>query len=319
MSERTLHTIGTLGGVILGAVFLLAAWTKALDPAGFAEVIEREGVAFLGPWATAIGAIVIEVVLGLCLVLGARTRPVLWATVVLVAFFLFLNGRAYWKYSQGLIDETAECGCFGSLVERTPTEAFWQDLFLLVPPLGLAFLGRRRDLLRKGKIRRGTERPPVIRYAVAGLLGVASAGFAWKAPELPLDDLATRLKPGVEVSDLCAGSGADGSRVCLDVVVPELQSGSHRVILAELADEELTERVDQLNEEALAGDRQLWLLTPSPGDEVQAFLWSWGPTFEVREVPAELLRPLYRRLPRSFVVDSGEVVRTASTIDPPSG
>ena len=33
----------------------------------------------------------------------------------------------------------AGCGCFGNLVQRTPAEAFWQDLLLLVPPLLLAF------------------------------------------------------------------------------------------------------------------------------------------------------------------------------------
>ena len=49
-------------------------------------------------------------------------------------------------------------------------------------------------------------------------------------PELPFDDLATRLKPGVEVAELCAGSGAE--RVCLDTLVPELTEGAHRVVLA---------------------------------------------------------------------------------------
>lgn len=309
MGERTLSTIGTLGGLLLGGVLLLAALTKALDPVLFAEVIEREGVAFLGSW-TAIAAIAVEVVLGACLVLGVRTRPVLLATLALVVFFLFLNGRAYWRFSQGLIGETEECGCFGSLVERTPAEAFWQDLALLVPALGASFLGRGRG---------AGARPPVARYAVAGLLGIAAAGFARMAPDLPLDDLATRLKPGVAVSDLCAGSEDDGTRVCLDVLLPELEHGSHRVILARLDDETLTERVDRLNEEALTGARRLWLLTPSPGDEVQAFVWSWGPAFEVREVPGELLRPLYRRLPRSFVVDNGLVVETAPGIGlPPS-
>ena len=27
------------------------------------------------------------------------------------------------------------CGCFGDLITRTPAEAFWQDLVLLLPPL----------------------------------------------------------------------------------------------------------------------------------------------------------------------------------------
>jgi len=60
----------------------------------------------------------------------------------LVTFFLFLTGRNYWLVMNGLRDPDAACGCFGSLLERTAGEAFWQDLLLLVPPLVLSFWGR---------------------------------------------------------------------------------------------------------------------------------------------------------------------------------
>ena len=60
-----------------------------------------------------------------------------------MSFFLFLTGRNYWLVLNGLRDEDAACGCFGSLIERTPGEAFWQDLFLLLVPLSLAYIGRQ--------------------------------------------------------------------------------------------------------------------------------------------------------------------------------
>lgn len=39
--------LGYLGGAFLGAVLLVAAWAKALDPAAFERQISREGLDFL--------------------------------------------------------------------------------------------------------------------------------------------------------------------------------------------------------------------------------------------------------------------------------
>jgi uncharacterized membrane protein YphA (DoxX/SURF4 family) len=141
------YWVGTIAGVLLGAVFLLAVWGKALDPSGFAEQIRIEGLDFLlSAESVALIALALEAGLGLALLLGVRRKWVLVPTALLVVFFVFLTGRAWYLDSQGLRTETAGCGCFGNLVQRSPAEAFWQDLLLLVPPLGLAFLGRDRRL-----------------------------------------------------------------------------------------------------------------------------------------------------------------------------
>jgi hypothetical protein len=79
--------------------------------------------------------------LGVALLLGVRSLWVLLPSTLLVAFFLFLNGRAYWLVATGQRDNTYECGCFGVFLSRTVIEAFWQDLFLLLPPLLMCFLG----------------------------------------------------------------------------------------------------------------------------------------------------------------------------------
>ncbi|MEM8963966.1 MAG: MauE/DoxX family redox-associated membrane protein, partial [Acidobacteriota bacterium] len=203
--------IGWAGGAFLGLVLLVAAWAKALDPLAFAEQITKEGLDFLLPaLAVALIAIALEVGLGAALLLNLRRRGVLVGAIALVLFFLFLTGRNYWRYANGLIDDEPGCGCFGNLVERSPAEAFWQDLLLMVPALGLAWLGRPT-----GKL--GWWRP-----ALVGVLTVGAAIFAWQSPTLPLDNLATRLKPAVQISDLCAGKEEDDTRVCLDSLVPEL-------------------------------------------------------------------------------------------------
>ncbi len=297
--------VGTFAGAFLGGVLLFAVWAKVLDPMGFAEQIRLEGLDFALPaQAVALIALALETGLGLALLLGVRRNWVLIPAVLLVAFFLTLTGRAWWLAAHGLRTE-ASCGCFGNLVQRTPAEAFWQDLVLLVPPLLLSFLGRDRR----------SRRFPPVRTAAAVAGAIAVVVFAWKSPELPLDDLATRLRPGVQVEAICIG--ADAERVCLDSFVPELREGSHLVVISKLDEPEMTGAIDALNAYASeAGHPTLWVLAAVTAEQQRAFFWTWGPVFQIRETPGELLRPLYRRLPRSFEVKDGRVLRTFAGMPP---
>lgn len=301
--------LGTFGAVLLGLVLLVAAWTKLLDPLAFAEQIRTEGLDFwLSATLVAYIALALEVGLGLALILGLRRTRVLIPVTVLVVFFLFLTGRTYWLDSQGLLEEGYGCGCFGNLADRTPAEAFWQDLLLLVPPLLLAWWGRPRQAARLSWIR-----PGLVAVAVVGALV-----FAVKAPDLPLDDLATRLSPGVEISGLCTGEEGE-NQVCLDLIVPEATEGRHVVILADLPEavESFSGSVQQLNENAIAGTGpRPWVVADITPEEKSQLFWQWGPAFEIREAPAALLRSLYRTLPRSFLVEDGEVLETWSGMPP---
>jgi len=298
--------VGTFAGAFLGCVLLFAVWAKMIDPGAFVTQIQTEGLDFLIPArGVALIALALEAGLGLALLLGLRRKWVLIPATLLVAFFLSLTGRAWWLAAHGLREAGESCGCFGNLVQRTPAQAFWQDLALLVPALLLAWIGRER-------------RPPLFppaRTAVAVLGALAAVIFAWKAPELPLDDLATRLRPGTQVGGVCAGEGAQ--RVCLDSLIPELRQGENLVVMAKLDDDGLTKSVDALNAYAgAAGHPALWLLTSSTAEQQRAFFWKWGPRFQIREAPPELLRPLYRRLPRSFTVRDGRVTRTFAGLPP---
>lgn len=302
---RVAAVAGTVGAVVLGVVLLIAAAAKALDPLTFAQQIEQQGLArWVSAPALAIVALALEVGLGLLLVLGVRRLWVLLPAAALVAFFVFLTGRDAWRAAHGTLPEDAACGCFGNLVERTPAQALWQDVLLLVPALGLAFVGRERD-----------GRFPGARVAVALAGAAAVAAFAVRAPSLPLDDVATRLRPGAEAAALCAGQGAE--RVCLDGLLPELREGRHLVVIADLGDESFGESVSSLNAYALRADAEpLWVLVAATPEEKHAFFWKYGPTFEIREAPPALLRPLYRRLPRAFAVTDGRVVETWSGLPP---
>ncbi len=302
-SELLSSVLGWAGGAFLGAVLAFGAAVKALDPQAFVSQIEIEGLDFLLP-ATVVTviALALEVGLGSALILGLRRVWVLGPSALLVAFFLFLTGRAYYRDLRGIAGpEDAGCGCFGNLVERTPAEAFWQDLALMVPALALAFLGRR-----------AASGLPWIRLAVVGVLTVGLLAFAGAAPDLPLDNLATRLKPGLAIDRICSGDG--NSRLCLSTVVPELEEGEHWLVIADL-DEALGNAVDGLNRHVFDGGR-MWVLSSATPEENRTFFWSYGPAFEIREAPATFLSPLYRTLPRSFRVTDGMVVETVSGLPP---
>jgi uncharacterized membrane protein YphA (DoxX/SURF4 family) len=308
--------LGTAGGCFLGAVLLVAAWAKALDPAAFAQQLHADGLDHLLPLipppALVFIALALETGLGLALLLGVRRPWVLVPATLLVLFFLGLNGRAWWLAAHGQGPAAgASCGCFGNLVQRTPAEAFWQDLLLLVPGLALAWCGRDRNL----------PAVPRVRFAVVAGATLALLLFAWRSPELPLDNLATRLKPGVAVAKLCAGAGeGGGGGVCLDAVVPDLAHGDHLVMLDDLDDPALARAVPALNSySGRPGAASVWLLTAADAAGQRAFFWKWGPAFRIVEAPAELLRPLYRRLPRSFAVQDGRVTATFSSLPPVAG
>jgi hypothetical protein len=298
--------LGTAAGIFLGGVLLFAVATKALDPLAFQEQIGAEGLdLLLSAPAVSWIALALEAALGFALLAGLRRLWILFPAVCLVLFFLFLTGRAYWLEAHGLLgEEASSCGCFGHLVDRSPAEAFWQDLLLLVPPLALAFLGR------------GGRRPlPVKRLAAIGVATAAVMGFAWSAPALPLDDWATRLRPGVEVGELCVGSGA--SRLCLADAAPELLAGDQWIVLEDLERPGVEAAVEALNSFIWSEEAPLLtVLSAATSEQVHAFVWQTGPAFEVREVPEALLRPLYRALPRSFRVVDGSVLETHSGLPP---
>ena len=301
------RALGLIGGWILGAVLLFAAWGKGIDPERFAEQIRYEGLELLLPAALLAALMVaLEAGLGAALLLGMRQRWIVLPASALVALFVFLTSRTYWRFSQGLIDESEACGCFGNLVARSPAVAFWQDLLLLVPPMVLIWLGGRVS-------RRGGRLLP----ATAAAATLAGGILAWAAPSLPLDDLATRLRPGVDVADLCAGSIEDeGSRLCLPTLMLELLEGEHLVTIGDLEDEGFGPLVEGLNRLTREGGVPFRVITASEQLAQTAFFWQWGPAFEIREVPEALLRPLYRELPRSFRVVDGRVEETWPGLPP---
>jgi uncharacterized membrane protein YphA (DoxX/SURF4 family) len=141
---RGRRVVSLVGAVVLGAILIIATVGKMLEPIVFVEQIRGEGLDFvLSASTVALLALAIEMGLGVALLLGMRSLWVLVPSAGLVAFFILLTSRAYWQVLTGQREDTYECGCFGVFLQRTASEAFWQDLFLLGVPLLMAFASRR--------------------------------------------------------------------------------------------------------------------------------------------------------------------------------
>ncbi len=169
--SRNRQIISLAGAFILGAVLIIASIGKVIDPILFVEQIRKEGLDIAMSASTvALIALALETALGFALLLGVRNLWVLVPSSGLVLFFLFLTGRTYWMVVTGQQDDSYDCGCFGVFLQRTATQAFWQDLFLLVPPLLMAFVDRsaRHCPARRWKLGvSGAATVGILVYAVA--------------------------------------------------------------------------------------------------------------------------------------------------------
>ncbi|WP_420459893.1 hypothetical protein [Neolewinella sp.] len=162
-----------------GALFIFSGYVKAIDPLGTAYKMEQyfaefeataagAGAGFLAPVFPALSEysagfsvtmIVLEIMLGLMLVVGAKPKLTSWLFFTIVAFFTALTGYTYltgyvpagenfftfasWgEYAESNMKVT-DCGCFGDFLKLEPRTSFLKDVALLVPALVFLFAPRR--------------------------------------------------------------------------------------------------------------------------------------------------------------------------------
>ncbi|MCE2448138.1 MAG: hypothetical protein J4F35_07050 [Candidatus Latescibacteria bacterium] len=156
---------------IMGVVFLVAGLAKTWEPALFfreavpyAQVLvgyEAEGIVatlalLLGP---------LECLVGLALLVDWKPRLILPVSTGMMTFFLLITAQA-WMRGTG-----ENCGCFGSLVDRSPVEAMVEN-FLMLGLLTFSWWGlRRRSMAPSAWSRR------VI--VVGGLVSLIVLGFRY--------------------------------------------------------------------------------------------------------------------------------------------
>ncbi|MEO7307027.1 MAG: BT_3928 family protein [Ferruginibacter sp.] len=136
--------------ILVGGLFIFSGLVKAIDPLGLAykmqeffEVWASEGIMkgmmlWLNEHALmfSIFMITLEVVLGIALLLGWRTKTASWFLLLLTLFFTFLTGYVLFS------GKIRACGCFGDCIPLTPIQTFTKDIVLLVLVFLILF-GRR--------------------------------------------------------------------------------------------------------------------------------------------------------------------------------
>lgn len=125
--------------VIVGILFIFSGLVKANDPVGLSYKMQEFflvwGTSFLDGISLALSIVMIafEIIAGVALLLGWRSKLIGWLLLLLILFFTFLTGYAY------LSGKFKNCGCFGDCIPITAQTSFIKDIILLVLILVIFF------------------------------------------------------------------------------------------------------------------------------------------------------------------------------------
>lgn len=290
-SNRVLFVTARVLEIVVALVFLVAALMKALDPVSFHEQIAAYGIlpdlAPVAAWTL----IIIEVALaaGLIVNLFPRVLPLL-----AIALLLFFIGITWYGMSIGLGEN---CGCFGNLVHRGPEQVIVEDAIMLAA------------LLFASVVLWSQQRKPFgaklgVTVVAAGLAAV-TAGMS---PALPVDDLVTQLRPGAHFTSW----PVDG------LYGKDLNKGTHVVFLFTVQSETIGPDVQSMNAIAQqdAVESAVGLIIDGT-EHLTQLMFEYAAAFPVAAIEPRFARPLYRRLPRVFVIRDGEVTQTWSELPAP--
>ena len=125
--------IASISRTLLGLVFIFSGVVKAIDPLGTVYKIEDYLKAFGGfftellPMAevAAWGLIILELLLGVCMVLNVRTQ---WTSWISLIFYLVMTPLTLYI---ALTDPVSDCGCFGDAVVLTNWQTFSKNVVLI--------------------------------------------------------------------------------------------------------------------------------------------------------------------------------------------
>ena len=196
-----------------GAFFIFSGWVKAADPLGtsyklvdyfteFESVFSETWMSFIAPIfpffseysvGVSLFVIVLEIVLGIMLIMGAKNRLAAWLFFGIVGFFTFLTGfTALTGYvpegvnffsfgSWGAFDENnmkvTDCGCFGDFLKLEPFTSFKKDLVLLIPAFIFLFKTKDMHSIFNQKTRDIITVASIALFTVYGL-----SNFVWDIP-----------------------------------------------------------------------------------------------------------------------------------------
>ena len=278
---------------IMGVVFLVAGLTKTWEPVLFFReavpyveiLVGHKAVEIVASLALLLGPL--ECLVGLALLVDWKPRLILPVGTVMMTLFLAITAQA-WKLGMG-----ESCGCFGSLVDRSPGEAMVEN-FLMLGLLIFSWWGLRRRSVALSAWSRWV-------VVVGGLASLIVLGFRY-VPE----------RDRIAESDLRVGNELKGLSL-LDADI-DLTQGAYLIELFSPKCRYCEEAVPKLN--AWVADPEvptLIALSQYHGDdpETQQFKTQFRPRFIIATIAAADFKRLTRGrgYPRLAYIVDGVVVQ----------
>ncbi|MEE9349371.1 MAG: BT_3928 family protein [Flavobacteriaceae bacterium] len=131
---------------IIGALFVFSGFVKLIDPKGsaykFAEYFGSDvlNMEFLIPYALpfSIFLILAEVMLGVMLLVGYKSKFTTWSLFLMMLLFLFLT------FYSAYTNKVTDCGCFGDFLKLNTWPTFYKNL--IFTPMIIWLLFKIKDI-----------------------------------------------------------------------------------------------------------------------------------------------------------------------------
>lgn len=129
-SRQIMKVVVTIVRILVGVLFIFSGLIKGNDPLGLAykmqEYFDLWHLSVLDNSSLWLSILMIafEIIAGIALLLGWQMRLFSWLLLLLILFFTFLTGYAYFS------GKFTNCGCFGDCIPITPLTSFLKDLLL---------------------------------------------------------------------------------------------------------------------------------------------------------------------------------------------
>ncbi len=159
---------------IIGIIFILSGFVKAVDLVGFSFKMEEYfapnvfDMPFLEKFALPLSVfvVILELLLGFMLLIKLKLKFTLSSLIALCIFFGFLT------FYSAYFNVVTDCGCFGDAIKFTPWQSFIKDIVLLAG-LIIVFILYRKEFKKKDSYSYNPKKESnIFKYILLGLFSI---------------------------------------------------------------------------------------------------------------------------------------------------
>jgi len=308
-----------LARILVGGLFVFSGFVKLVDPIGsqykFQEYFSESvlNIEFLIPYALpfAILLIVAEILLGVMILIGYKSKLTVWSLFVLTLIFLFLT------WYSAYYNKVTDCGCFGDAIKLSTWETFYKNVILIVLIVFLLIKVAHIKPIFKGKI------PKLITFlSLAGFLFIVQHVLT----HLPLIDfraysIGKNLQDGMQYPE--DGSIAPVHDFMLEDaqadLAPELLQEEKLllVIVYNLAKVDVNgfPAIKKITTKAINKGYTVYGVSASFSDELTLAKETYSLPFDFLFCDETTLKTMIRANPGIMILDKGTVVQKKHWVD----